>query len=119
MLALFAGLHVPRREVSRVRRSGRNRAVPTNKAARPRTPIVLPPRQRNAGGLAGGILLLATGEKLFSDLVPFLILLASGLLALQNPVRSWLTRRPLHPSPGKRPRKSPLPLPSTPSQTAT
>jgi uncharacterized membrane protein YfcA len=45
------------------------------------------------GGLAGGILLLRTGEKLFSDLVPFLILLASALLALQNPMRSWLTRR--------------------------
>src|SRR5512137_608448 len=29
------------------------------------------------GGLTGGILLLWTGEKLFSDLVPFLILLAS------------------------------------------
>lgn len=45
------------------------------------------------GGLAGGILLLKTGEKLFTDLVPFLILLASTLLAVQNPVRRWLTRR--------------------------
>jgi uncharacterized membrane protein YfcA len=45
------------------------------------------------GGLAGGILLLRTGEKLFTDLVPFLILLASTLLAIQNPVRAWLTRR--------------------------
>ena len=45
------------------------------------------------GGLAGGILLLHTGEKLFSNLVPFLILLASVLLAIQNPVRNWLTRR--------------------------
>ena len=45
------------------------------------------------GGLAGGILLLKTGEKLFTDLVPFLILLASVLLAIQNPVRAWLTRR--------------------------
>ncbi|MBI4731875.1 MAG: sulfite exporter TauE/SafE family protein [Chloroflexi bacterium] len=45
------------------------------------------------GGLAGGILLLKTGEKLFTDLVPFLILLASTLLAIQNPVRKWLTRR--------------------------
>lgn len=45
------------------------------------------------GGLAGGILLLRTGEKLFTDLVPFLILLASTLLAIQNPVRTWLTRR--------------------------
>jgi uncharacterized membrane protein YfcA len=45
------------------------------------------------GGLIGGILLLNTGEKLFTQLVPFLILLASSLLAIQNPVRAWLTRR--------------------------
>jgi len=45
------------------------------------------------GGLAGGILLLQTGEKLFTNLVPFLILLASALLAIQSPVRTWLTRR--------------------------
>ena len=45
------------------------------------------------GGVAGGILLLHTGEKLFTDLVPFLILLASGLLASQNLLRAWLTRR--------------------------
>jgi uncharacterized protein len=45
------------------------------------------------GGLVGGILLLKTGEKLFTNLVPFLILLASTLLAIQNPVRKWLTRR--------------------------
>jgi hypothetical protein len=45
------------------------------------------------GGLVGGILLLLTGEKLFTNLVPFLILVASTLLAIQNPVRKWLTRR--------------------------
>lgn len=45
------------------------------------------------GGLLGGLLLLNTGEKLFREIVPFLILLASGLLALQDPVRTWLTRR--------------------------
>lgn len=45
------------------------------------------------GGLIGGILLLNTGEKVFRELVPFLILLASGLLAAQNPVRAWLMRR--------------------------
>jgi hypothetical protein len=44
------------------------------------------------GGLAGGILLLRTGEKLFTTLIPFLILLATALLAIQNPVRAWLTR---------------------------
>jgi uncharacterized membrane protein YfcA len=46
-----------------------------------------------AGGVLGGFLLLQTGEKLFKDLVPFLILLASGLLAIQDPVRAWLGRR--------------------------
>jgi uncharacterized protein len=48
------------------------------------------------GGLTGGILLLQTTEKLFSNLVPFLILLASGLLALQTPLRNWLSRRQAH-----------------------
>lgn len=45
------------------------------------------------GGLLGGWLLLQSGEKLFRDLAPYLILLASGLLAIQDPVRAWLTRR--------------------------
>jgi len=45
------------------------------------------------GGVIGGFLLLQSGEKLFKDLVPYLILLASGLLAIQDPVRKWLTKR--------------------------
>jgi len=45
------------------------------------------------GGVLGGFLLLQTGEKLFKELVPYLILLASGLLAIQDSVRKWLTRR--------------------------
>jgi uncharacterized membrane protein YfcA len=45
------------------------------------------------GGVLGGILLLQTGEKLFRELVPYLILLASLLLAIQEPVRAWLIRR--------------------------
>lgn len=45
------------------------------------------------GGIAGGMLLLYTGEKIFKEMVPYLILLASGLLAIQDPVRAWLTRR--------------------------
>jgi hypothetical protein len=36
------------------------------------------------GGVIGGMLLLNTGEKLFRSLVPFLILSASGLLAVQG-----------------------------------
>jgi uncharacterized protein len=45
------------------------------------------------GGVIGGLLLLNTGERVFRQLVPFLILLASGLLAIQDPVRKWLVRR--------------------------
>jgi uncharacterized membrane protein YfcA len=45
------------------------------------------------GGVIGGILLLQTGEKLFRDLVPYLILLASTLLAVQDPLRKWLLKR--------------------------
>jgi uncharacterized protein len=46
------------------------------------------------GGILGGFLLLHTGERLFRALVPFLILLASALLAVQEPVRKWLVSRP-------------------------
>jgi len=46
-----------------------------------------------AGGLVGGLLLLNTSEKLFSELVPYLILLAAGLLAVQDTVRKWVVQR--------------------------
>ncbi len=46
------------------------------------------------GGLAGGWLVLHTDEALFRRLVPWLILGASGLLAIQEPLRAWLLRRP-------------------------
>jgi uncharacterized protein len=45
------------------------------------------------GGLAGGLLLLLLSERVFRQLVPWLILLAAGLLAVQEPVRAWLLRR--------------------------
>lgn len=45
------------------------------------------------GGIAGGLILLNTDEQVFQALVPFLILLASGLLAAQEPVRRWFLRR--------------------------
>jgi len=45
------------------------------------------------GGLVGGLLLLNTQEKVFRQLVPYLILLACGLLAVQDPVRKWLVKR--------------------------
>ena len=41
-----------------------------------------------AGGLLGGALLLLTGEKLFKELVPWLILLATALLATEP----WLKK---------------------------
>ena len=50
------------------------------------------------GGLTGALLLLQTAEKLFSNLVPFMILLASALLAVQIPLRNWLIRRQTHAS---------------------
>jgi uncharacterized membrane protein YfcA len=46
-----------------------------------------------AGGLLGGLLLLLTSESAFRQLVPFLILLASALLAVQERLRAWLLRR--------------------------
>jgi hypothetical protein len=52
------------------------------------------------GGLLGGVLLLRTGERTFRALVPFLILLASVLLAVQGRVRAWLGRRSPHGTPG-------------------
>jgi uncharacterized membrane protein YfcA len=45
------------------------------------------------GGIAGALILLNTGERIFSALVPYLILLASGLLAFQDPLRAWVLRR--------------------------
>jgi uncharacterized membrane protein YfcA len=45
------------------------------------------------GGIVGGLVLLNTGERLFSALVPFLILLASLLLAVSDPLRAWLQKR--------------------------
>ena len=44
------------------------------------------------GGLVGGALLLSTGEELFRDLVPFLIIGASVLLAFQDRIRARVTR---------------------------
>ncbi|MEJ2187007.1 MAG: sulfite exporter TauE/SafE family protein [Gemmatimonadota bacterium] len=45
------------------------------------------------GGLAGALLLLHTGESTFRALVPWLILGASGLLAVQEPVKRWAAAR--------------------------
>jgi uncharacterized protein len=53
------------------------------------------------GGIGGGLLLIITGEKLFRDLVPFLILFASGLLAVQEPLKKYISKRISIGSPGK------------------
>ncbi len=45
------------------------------------------------GGIGGGILLLNTGEHAFRAMVPYLILLATALLAVQDRVRTWIVRR--------------------------
>jgi len=45
------------------------------------------------GGLAGALLLLHSSERLFSALVPWLILSGSLLLAFQDPLRQWLQSR--------------------------
>ncbi len=44
------------------------------------------------GGLAGALLLLASGERLFSAVIPWLILLATILMAVGEPLNQWLAR---------------------------
>ncbi|MEO5763120.1 MAG: sulfite exporter TauE/SafE family protein [Vicinamibacteria bacterium] len=46
-----------------------------------------------AGGATGGALLLASGDRVFRAIVPFLILSASALLAVQDRVRAWMLSR--------------------------
>lgn len=45
------------------------------------------------GGLAGGLLILNSSEKLFQTLVPWLLLGGCALLGVQDSVRGWLQRR--------------------------
>lgn len=45
------------------------------------------------GGIAGGILLLNTSDKTFQKLIPYLILLAVVLLAIQDRLRTWVVGR--------------------------
>jgi uncharacterized protein len=45
------------------------------------------------GGVLGALLLLRTGDAAFSAIVPYLILLAAVLLAVQNHLRAWLVAR--------------------------
>jgi uncharacterized membrane protein YfcA len=46
-----------------------------------------------AGGLAGAILLLNTDERVFRSLVPWLIIGASLLTLLNEPIKAWIARR--------------------------
>jgi uncharacterized membrane protein YfcA len=48
-----------------------------------------------AGGILGGVLLFWSGERTFDALVPFLILMAAGLLASQETIAGWLGHRTL------------------------
>ena len=63
------------------------------------------------GGLVGGWLLLRTDERLFRQLVPFLILLASLLLAAQEPLKRWLAGKRKSGGAGERGGQDPLPNP--------
>jgi len=45
------------------------------------------------GGIAGSALLLVASEQVFHVLIPFLILLAALLLAVQDRVRDWVSKR--------------------------
>jgi uncharacterized membrane protein YfcA len=48
------------------------------------------------GGIVGGVLLINTGERSFRALVPYLILVATLLLAAQGRLRAWLIRQHGH-----------------------
>ena len=45
------------------------------------------------GGPTGAVLLLSTPEKVFRGIVPYLILLACGLLVVQEPISRWVAAR--------------------------
>lgn len=54
-----------------------------------------------AGGIVGGLLLLAGGEGVFRTLIPYLLLTASLLLAAQERLRTWLATRSWHSTGGR------------------
>jgi uncharacterized membrane protein YfcA len=63
-----------------------------------RLAMLLPPAA--IGGAAGALLLLRSGDRAFGALVPWLILFAALLIAVQNRLRTWLfaQRRPVAPA---------------------
>ena len=46
-----------------------------------------------AGGIAGGLLILNTSEDAFRSIIPYLILMATLLLAAQVRIKNWVTQR--------------------------
>ncbi len=61
------------------------------------------------GGIAGSFLLLFASEQVFHILVPFLILAAAMLLAVQDRVRDWILKQS-HDRPGKEGSRAVLPV---------
>ncbi|MCX6056208.1 MAG: sulfite exporter TauE/SafE family protein [Chloroflexi bacterium] len=45
------------------------------------------------GGLSGALILLFSGERLFKGLIPYLILFASILLAIGEPLKKWMKQK--------------------------
>ncbi len=45
------------------------------------------------GGIGGGVLLLHTDDQIFRKVVPYLILMAVLIMAMQDRLRAWLLRR--------------------------
>jgi uncharacterized membrane protein YfcA len=60
------------------------------------------------GGLVGSVLLVVTSEKIFDNVVPYLLLLACALLALQDRIKRMLPARPVHPDDEADPPAPPL-----------
>ena len=48
------------------------------------------------GGVAGGLLILNTSESAFRSIIPYLILLATLLLAAQSKIKNWVVSRMGH-----------------------
>ncbi|HEY0759502.1 MAG TPA: sulfite exporter TauE/SafE family protein [Acidisarcina sp.] len=61
------------------------------------------------GGLAGGVVLLHTGQTTFLRLVPWLLLVAALLFAVSSPISRWLRNRRVA-DPLTQPRPAMLPL---------
>lgn len=53
------------------------------------------------GGIIGSLLVIRLPEKVFATLVPWLLICASLLFALQRPVQRWFGRHPSHKPGGK------------------